>query len=174
MTRPGLTSAAKGELVFTSFLFLAGIVVITDTILLPEPISESYVSPKFFAFVVGILLTVFPLLQIFQVLRGNLGVPESIEGGEVSKTVNWLSLGIAIGALFFYTLFVQVLGFIVSASVLFFGLAYALGAKRLVRLGIISVVLSALLFFSFTELLLVPLPVGFDFITGADPTDAEW
>ena len=31
MTRTGLTSAAKGELVFTSFLFLAGVVVLTDT-----------------------------------------------------------------------------------------------------------------------------------------------
>jgi putative tricarboxylic transport membrane protein len=174
MSRTGLTSAAKGELVFTSFLFLAGVVVLTDTAMLPEPVSESYVSPKVFAFLVGGLLTVFPLLQIFQVLRGNLGVPEGIEGGEVSKEVNWLSLGVALGVLIFYTLFVQLLGFIISASVLFFGLAYALGAKRLLRLGIISVVLSALLFFSFTELLLVPLPVGFDFITGVDPTDAEW
>jgi putative tricarboxylic transport membrane protein len=174
MTRTGLTSAAKGELVFTSFLFLAGVVVLTDTAMLPEPVSESYVSPKVFGYVVGVLLTALPLFQIFQVLRGNLGVPEGIEGGEVSKTVNWLSLGIALAVLVFYTLFVQVLGFIVSASVLFFGLAYSLGAKRLVRLGIISVVLSAILFFSFTELLLVPLPVGFEFITGVDPTDAEW
>jgi putative tricarboxylic transport membrane protein len=174
MTRPGLTSAAKGELVFTSFLFLAGVVVLTDTVLLVEPSSESYVSPKIFAFVVGLMLTVLPLLQIFQVIRGNLGVPEGIEGGEISKSANWASLAIAIGALVFYTIFVQVLGFIVSASVLFFGLAYALGAKKLVRLGVISVALSVVLFFSFTELLLVPLPVGFEFITGADPTDAEW
>ena len=174
MTRPGLTSAAKGELVFTSFLFLAGVIVLTDTVILPEPLSESQVSPKVFGYVVGIMLTALPLFQIFQVLRGNLGVPEGIEGGEVSKTVNWASLAIALAVLFFYALFIQILGFIISASVLFFGLAYALGAKRLVRLGIISVVLSALLFFSFTELLLVPLPVGFEFITGADPTDAEW
>jgi hypothetical protein len=48
MTRPGLTSAAKGELVFTSFLFLAGVIVLTDTIILPEPLSESQVSPKVF------------------------------------------------------------------------------------------------------------------------------
>ena len=174
MIRPGLTSAAKGELVFTSFLFLAGVVVLTDTLLLVEPSSESYVSPKIFGFVVGLMLTVLPLLQIVQVLRGNLGVPEGIEGGEISKTTNWASLAIALAALVFYTIFVQVLGFIVSASVLFFGLAFALGAKKLIRLGIISVALSLILFFSFTELLLVPLPVGFDFITGVDPTDAEW
>lgn len=174
MTRTGLTSAAKGELVFTSFLFLAGIVVLTDTILLPEPSSESQVSPKVFGYVVGVMLTAVPLFQIFQVLRGNLGVPEGIEGGEVSKTVNWPSLGIALAVLFFYTFFVQLLGFIVSASVLFFGLAYALGAKKLLKLGIISVVLSAILYFSFTNLLLVPLPPGFEFITGLDPTDAEW
>ena len=72
MTRTGLTSAAKGELVFTSFLFLAGVVVLTDTALLPEPITESQVSPKFFGYLVGLLLTATPLFQIFQVLRGNL------------------------------------------------------------------------------------------------------
>ena len=174
MTRPGLTSAAKGELVFTSFLFLAGDVVLTDTILLLEPVSESYVSPKVFGYLVGIMLTVLPTLQAFQILRGNLGTPDGIEGGEISKTVNWPSLAIAIGALFFYTLFVQLLGFIVAAGVLFFGLAYALGAKKLLKLGIISFSLSTLLFIGFTQGLQLPLPLGFDFITGIDPTDAEW
>jgi putative tricarboxylic transport membrane protein len=174
MSSKGLTSAAKGELVFTSFLFLAGVIVLTDTILLPETISESYVSPKFFGYIVGLMLTVLPLFQIVQVLRGKLGTPEGIEGGELSTTVNWPSLGIAIGALLFYTLTVQPLGFIVAAGVLFFGLAYALGAKKLVRLGIISFALSTFLFLAFTQGLNLPLPLGFDFLTGADPTDVEW
>jgi putative tricarboxylic transport membrane protein len=174
MSRSGLTSAAKGELVFTSFLFLAGVVVLTDTTLLPEPVSESYVSPKVFGYIVGLMLTILPVYQITQIMRGKLGVPENIEGGELSKTVNWPSLAIAIGALLFYTLTIQVIGFILSAGVLFFGLAYALGAKRLVRLGIIAFSLSTLLFIVFTQGLNLPLPLGFEFITGIDPTDEEW
>jgi putative tricarboxylic transport membrane protein len=174
MSRSGLTSAAKGELVFTSFLFLAGVIVLTDTILLVEPSSESYVSPKVFGYVVGIMLTVLPLIQIVQVVRGNLGVPEGIEGGEVSKTVNWFSLALALASLVFYAVFVQALGFILTAGVLFMGLAYALGATKLVRLTIYSFVLSTVLYFTFTQGLQLQLPAGFDWIFGNEPSDAEW
>jgi putative tricarboxylic transport membrane protein len=174
MNKTGLTSAAKGELVFTSFLFLAGIVVLTDTALLRETGALSYISPKIFAFAVGTLLTVLPLIQIFQVLRGNLGTPEGIEGGEVSKTVNWFSLALAIGALVFYVVFIELFGFIVAAGVLFMGLAYALGATRILRLAIISFALSTILFFSFTQLLQLQLPLGFEFLTGDLATDEEW
>jgi putative tricarboxylic transport membrane protein len=174
MNKNGLTSAAKGELVFTSFLFLAGIVIITDTALLRETGALSYISPKIFAYAVGIMLTVLPLIQIFQVLRGNLGTPEGIEGGEVSKTVNWFSLALAIAALLFYTIFIELLGFIVSAGVLFMGLAYALGATRIGRLAIIAFGLSSILFFGFTELLQLQLPFGFEFLSGDTASDEEW
>jgi putative tricarboxylic transport membrane protein len=174
MKKTGLTSAAKGELVFTSFLFLAGVVVLTDTALLRETGALSFVSPKVFAFAVGGLLTVLALLQIFQIFRGNLGTPEGIEGGQLSKTVNWASLAIAIASLVFYVVFIELLGFIIAAGVLFMGLAYALGAKRILRLAIIAFSVAVIIFFSFTELLQVPLPIGFDFITGASSIDQEW
>jgi putative tricarboxylic transport membrane protein len=174
MSRSGLTSAAKGELVFTSFLFLAGIVVLTDTALLQETGTLSYVSPKIFAFAVGIMLTVLPLIQVFQIFRGNLGTPEGIEGGQLSKTVNWFSLGLAIASLVFYVVFIELFGFIIVAGVLFMGLAYALGAKRILRIAIIAFSVSIVVFFSFTELLQVPLPFGFDFLTGNSSIDQEW
>jgi putative tricarboxylic transport membrane protein len=174
MKKTGLTSAAKGELVFTSFLFLAGIVVLTDTALLRETGVLSYVSPKIFAFAVGFMLTVLPIVQIIQVLRGNLGVPEGIEGGEVSETVNWFSLALAIGALVFYVTFIEILGFIIAAGVLFMGLAYALGATKILRTALIAFSVSIIVFFSFTQLLQVPLPLGFDFLTGNASIDQEW
>jgi putative tricarboxylic transport membrane protein len=174
MTHSGLTSAAKGELVFTSFLFLAGIVVLTDTALLEETGTLSYVSPKVFAFAVGAMLTVFPLIQIFQIFRGNLGTPEGIEGGAISKTVNWFSLALAIASLVFYVVFIELLGFIIVAGVLFMGLAYALGAKKIPRLAIIAFSVSIIVFLSFTQLLQVPLPIGFDFLTGNSSIDQEW
>ena len=174
MTRPGLTSAAKGELVFTSFLFLAGVVVIADTALLPEILINTVVSPQVFAFAVGFMLAGLSLFQIFQVLRGKLGTPDGIEGGEISPESNWLALAVAIASLLFYVFFVQLLGFIISAGALFFGLAWALGAKNKLRLAIYSLAFATILFFAFTEGLQLQLPIGFDFITGVDPTDAEW
>jgi putative tricarboxylic transport membrane protein len=174
MSRSGLTSAAKGELVFTSFLFLAGVVVLTDTALLSETGTLSYVSPKIFAFAVGIMLTVLPLIQVFQIFRGNLGTPEGIEGGQLSKTVNWFSLALAIASLVFYVMFIELLGFIIVAGVLFMGLAYALGARRILRIAIIAFSVSIVVFVSFTELLQVPLPLGFDFLNGNSSLDQEW
>jgi putative tricarboxylic transport membrane protein len=120
------------------------------------------------------MLTVLPLIQIFQIFRGNLGTPEGIEGGQLSKSVNWFSLGLAIASLVFYVVFIELLGFIIVAGVLFMGLAYALGAKRLLRLAIIAFSVSIVVFFSFTELLQVPLPLGFDFLTGNSSLDQEW
>ncbi len=174
MSQKGLTSAAKGELVFTSFLFLAGLVILTDTFLLAEPTVEAFVSPKVVAYAVGFTLTALSLSQIFQVLRGNLGTPDGIEGGEISKEANWVSLGIAIGSLVFYAVFVQILGFIISASVLFAGIAFALGAKHRLRVILIAVSLSAILYFSFTMGLQLPLPAGFEFVPGLEQQDQEW
>jgi putative tricarboxylic transport membrane protein len=70
--------------------------------------------------------------------------------------------------------FIELLGFIIAAGVLFMGLAYALGAKKILRLVIISFSVSTIVFFSFTQLLQVPLPLGFDFLTGVSSVDQEW
>jgi putative tricarboxylic transport membrane protein len=174
MSRVGLTSAAKGELVFTSFLFLAGVVVITDTAMLPEMLSDTYVSPKVFAFSVGFMLAGLSLFQIVQIFRGKLGTPDGIEGGQLSSSANWLALAVAIGSLLFYILFIQLLGFILSAGVLFSGLSWALGAKNKVRMVLIAFAFSTFMFLAFTQGLQLPLPLGFDFLTGVAPTDAEW
>jgi putative tricarboxylic transport membrane protein len=174
MSRVGLTSAAKGELVFTSFLFVAGVVVITDTAMLPDMLSDTYVSPKVFAFSVGFMLAGLSLFQIVQIFRGKLGTPDGIEGGQLSSSANWLALAVAIGSLLFYILFIQLLGFILSAGVLFSGLSWALGAKSKVRMVLIAFAFSTFMFLAFTQGLQLPLPLGFDFLTGVAPTDAEW
>ena len=174
MSQRSLTPAAKGELVFTSFLFLAGLVVLTDTTLLVVPDTGGYVSPKIFAYAVGIALTSLSLFQIFQVLRGNLGEPEGIEAGEVSQKGDWKSLAIAIGSLVFYVVFLQLIGFVATATVLFSGVAYSLGAKKLWRIVLIALLVSTAIYVGFTQGLQLQLPAGFEFIPGNDPADVEW
>jgi hypothetical protein len=71
-------------------------------------------------------------------------------------------------------LFIELLGFILSAGVLFSGLSWALGAKNKVRMALIAFAFSTIMFFAFTQGLQLPLPLGFDFLTGVEPTDAEW
>ncbi len=49
-------------------------------------------------------------------------------------------------------------GYIISAAISFWGVAYAFGAKKLVRVGAISLLFAALVYFSFTNLLDIQLP----------------
>ena len=175
MSQRSLTPAAKGELVFTSFLFLAGIVVLTDTTILTVPDTGGYVSPKIFPYAIGLLLTSLSIFQIIQVLRGKLGEPEGIEAGELGQKGDWKALSIAVGSLIFYVVFLQLIGFVASATVLFSGVAYSLGAKKLWRIVLIALLLSFAIFVGFTQGLQLQLPVGFDFLTPATtPTDVEW
>lgn len=174
MSQGRISPAAKGELVFTSFLFLAGLVVITDTALLPVPDMGGYVSPKVFSFAVGFLLTGLTLFQLVQVFRGKLGEPEGIEAGEVSNQSNWKSLALAIASLVFYVAFLQILGFIISATVLFSGVALSLGAKKKLWVVPIALALAASIYFGFTEGLNLNLPAGFEFVPGNEPEEVEW
>jgi hypothetical protein len=49
---------AKGELVFTSFLFATSVVVLVDTTNMIESNAVGFVGPKVFAYIVGVLMFV--------------------------------------------------------------------------------------------------------------------
>lgn len=160
-----LKQAAKGELVFTSFLFLAGLIILIDTAALQVPENAEIVNAQVFPFAVGGLLLVLSVLQFGSVLRGNLGKPEDIEAGEVSAKPNWKALALVGGGLLQYALLVSVLSFIPTATVLFFCVAFALGAKKIWKIAIISLAMAATVYFVFTEGLQIQLPgeINFNF-----------
>ncbi len=167
------TKGAKGELVFTSFLFALSIVILWDTTQLTESALTGSVSPKAFAFGVGGLLFALSAFQIAQVLRGKLGEPEGIEGGEATSKANWKALGLVVSAIVLHIVLLPFLGFMIASTVLFFLVAFALGEKRWLKLLIISAALSAIVYFGFTEALQLDLPFGFDF-TQTTPVEEEW
>ena len=59
-----------------------------------------------------------------------------------------------------YPLLIERAGFIVASTVAFFGVSFAFGAKNVVKNLIISVIFSAIVYFSFTRGLNVSLPSG--------------
>jgi putative tricarboxylic transport membrane protein len=160
-----INKAAKGELVFTSFLFLAGLIILIDTAALQVPENAEIVNAQVFPFAVGGLLLVLSVLQFGSVLGGNLGKPEDIEAGEVSAKPNWKALALVGGGLLQYALLVSVLSFIPTATVLFFCVAFALGAKKIWKIAIISLAMAATVYFVFTEGLQIQLPgeINFNF-----------
>jgi putative tricarboxylic transport membrane protein len=164
---------AKGELVFTSFLFALSIVVLVDTINLTESNVVGFVGPKVFPFAIGIALFVLSGLQIVSVLRGERGTPEGVEGGQQVEKPVWRPFIQVVIAVIAYAALIDLLGFLRLGPVLFFTIAHALGATKKLKLAIVSIVLAVVVFFGFTQGLRLYLPLGFDFINQVDPSVEE-
>jgi putative tricarboxylic transport membrane protein len=155
-------SAAKGELVFTSFLFVVAVVVLVDTAGMTKSNAVGFVGPEVFAYIVGGLLLVLSGAQIIAVLRGERGTPEGVEGGVAVSDPNWKAFGLLAAALVLYSLLMPILGFPIMGAVLYFMVAKAIGAKHNLRTALISVLLSITIFFAFNEGLQLQLPSGLD------------
>jgi putative tricarboxylic transport membrane protein len=164
---------AKGELVFTSFLFALSIVVLVDTINLTESNVVGFVGPKVFPFAIGIALFALSGLQIISVLRGERGTPEGVEGGQQVDKPVWRPFIQVVIAVIAYAALIDLLGFLIMGPVLFFTIAHALGATKKLKLAIVSIVLAVVVFFGFTQGLRLYLPLGFDFINQVDPSVEE-
>jgi putative tricarboxylic transport membrane protein len=95
-----------------------------------------------------------------QIFRGNLGVPEGTEFGEVVEETDFKSLAMVAGSMLTYPLLIERAGFIIATSVVFFGVAFAYGAKNLLKNLVISIIFSFIVYFSFSKGLNVGLPAG--------------
>lgn len=155
-------AAAKGELVFTSFLFVVAVTVLVDTFNIKKSNAVGFVGPEVFAYIVGGLLLVLSGAQIIAVIRGERGTPEGVEGGVAVSDPNWKAFGLLAGALVLYAFLMPILGFPIMGAVLYFLVAKAIGAKRNLRTAIIAVLLSIAIFFAFNEGLQLQLPSGLD------------
>ncbi len=155
-------TAAKGELVFTSFLFVVAVTVLVDTAGMTKSNAVGFVGPEVFAYIVGGLLLVLSGAQIIAVLRGERGTPEGVEGGVAVSDPNWKAFGILAAGLVLYTLLMPILGFPIMGAVLYFMVAKAIGAKHNLRTALIAVLLSITIFFAFNEGLQLQLPSGLD------------
>ncbi len=162
---------AKGELVFTSFLFATSIVVLVDTTNMIESNAVGFVGPKVFAYIVGVLMFVLSGIQLLAVVRGSRGEPEGIEAGIATEKPNWKSLAIVVAGLISYAALLEILGFLVMGPILYFAVAKAVGAKRNLLLAVVAIVISVVVYIGFTQGLQLYLPLGFDFIL--DPAGAE-
>uniref|UniRef100_UPI0040485EFF tripartite tricarboxylate transporter TctB family protein n=1 Tax=Aquiluna sp. TaxID=2053504 RepID=UPI0040485EFF len=156
---------ARGELVFTSFLFVVSVVVLVDTAGIQQTEAVGFVGAEVFAYMIGGLLFVLSGLQILAVLRGDRGTPEGVEGGVAVGDAKWKSFGLLVAGLLAYTALLEILGFPIMGAVLFFMVAWALGARPRLRLGLIALVVSALIFVGFNEGLQLQLPSGLDTIS---------
>ena len=149
-----------GELAFAGSLLILGVVVLYDTSKMLVPPGSGTVGPQIFPYLVSGFLIFISLGLFVQILRGNLGVPEGTEFGEVVEKTDFKSLSMVAGSMLTYPLLIERAGFIIATSVAFFGVAFSYGAKNLVKNLVISIVFSFIVYFAFAKGLNVGLPAG--------------
>jgi putative tricarboxylic transport membrane protein len=153
-----VSRAGKGELVFAGALFLASIVVYWDTSGLILPTNNTIVSPRTFPYVVATLLMISSIGVALEVLRGRAGVPEGTAPGDEFQRADFKTMAIIVFAIGLHVFLLEKTGYIISAALSFWGVAYAFGAKKIIKTGLISFIFAIIIYLSFTQLLDIQLP----------------
>jgi putative tricarboxylic transport membrane protein len=156
-----ISKQAKGELVFASSLFLLGIFVAWDTSRMDVPQGSSIISPQTFPYMVAAFTSLVGIGLIMQVLRGRLGTPEGDEPGDPFLGANFKTMTIIATAIALHVILLEIAGYVIAATVCFFGVAYGFGSKKYLKDLGISLVFALIVYFSFTKGLNINLPSGF-------------
>jgi putative tricarboxylic transport membrane protein len=151
----------RSELGVALLLLAVGVVVLVDAARLPTDLAQrGPVGPKAVPVVVGVLLLLVALLLTRDVLRGGHGEAEGGEDVDLSEASDWRTVLLLAGAFLLNVALVERAGWVISGAVLFFGSAYALGSRHLVRDPLIAVALSVGSYYLFAVGLGIGLPAG--------------
>ena len=151
----------RAELGVSLLLGVIGAVVLFDAARLDVPYSQSDpVGPRTVPFIVGGLLLVCAVALAANVLRGGHGEAEEGEDIDLTAPTEWRVVVPLVLAFLANVLLIDVLGWVISGALLFWGSAWALGSRHPVRDAGISVALSLATFYGFYSGLGILLPAG--------------
>ena len=151
---------AVGELAFAGSLLLLGIIVLIATNNMLVPPGSGSVGPQVFPTIIGIFIIAVSIILAIEILRGNYGQPEGTEFGEIKAKTDWKTLSTVAASILTYPFLIESAGFVIASTVVFFGVGYAYGARKLIRNLLIALIFSLIVFLTFTEFLNVNLPAG--------------
>lgn len=149
-----------GEWVIAGAVLALGVAVLLDGLGQRASTSASGIGAGFMPTVVGGLLLVLGAILVVQLARGKRGEPEQAEGDVDLSHTRWIPVATTIGALVFFILTVQPLGYIPASIVMFWAIAWAMGSRKYLMSLLISVIVSVVIYFAFTRLLTIQLPAG--------------
>ncbi|ANN20174.1 tripartite tricarboxylate transporter TctB family protein [Amycolatopsis orientalis] len=158
-----MTTWLKGrsELGVSVVLLVLGALVLTDALSIPTDFAQrGPVGPKAVPILVGSLLLIVAVLLARDVLRGGKGEAEGGEDIDLTAPADLRTVLLLCGAFLANAALIGLVGFPISGAILFWGAAYALGSRNLVRDPLIAAGMSVATFLIFNNLLGVPLPGG--------------
>lgn len=94
------------------------------------------------------------------VLRGKNGVPDGTEPDDPYSPINWKTMGIVATAIGMHVILLETAGYVIAATVCFWGVAYAFGSRRILKDLAISAIFATIVYFSFSRGLNINLPAG--------------
>lgn len=149
-----------GELALSVVLVLLGVYVLVDSRTIAIPGSSNTVGPRFFPYLVGAATVVVGVLLGVRILRGDQGPPEEGEDIDPDATTSWRAVGIISVAFLAHALLINVIGWPLAVSCMFAVVAWALGARGVVRPLIAGGLASVVIWLIFVKALGVVLPGG--------------
>jgi len=125
------------------------------------PQGSSIVSPQTFPYMVAAFTSFVGLGLIIEVLRGRLGTPDGDEPGDPFVPANFKTMTIVAVAIILHVILLDIAGYVVAATVCFFGVSYGFGSRKYLKDFGISLTFALVVYFSFTKGLNINLPSGF-------------
>lgn len=155
------TRAVIAEVIFALAFLLLGLFVIYDALTLPEPGVYSAVSPKTFALIIGVFTTTVAAFLLLEVLRGRLGIAEGTERGDAFLPPDIRTMSIVLLAILLHVILLERAGYIFSATLTFFMVAFAFGSRKFIKDFVISFLFAVIVYIVFSKGLTIFLPDGF-------------
>src|SRR5690349_17210719 len=144
----------RSELGICALLVVLGVLVLTDAVRIPTDFAQrGPVGPKAVPILVGSLLLIVAVLLARDVLRGGKGEAEGGEDIDLTEPADMRTVLLLCGAFLANAALIGLVGFPISGAILFWGAAYALGSRNLVRDPLIAAGMSVVTFLIFNNLL---------------------
>jgi putative tricarboxylic transport membrane protein len=125
------------------------------------PQGSSIISPQTFPYMVSAFTTLVGLGLIMEVLRGRLGTPEGDEPSAPFMGANFKTMAIIATAIALHVILLEIAGYVIAATVCFFGVSYGFGSRKYLKDLGISLAFALIVYFAFTKGLNINLPSGF-------------
>ena len=150
----------NGELALSTLLLLLGLYLVIGAGSITIPGSSNTVGPRFFPYLVGGATMVVGGILAVRVLRGDQGPEEEGEDVDPNAKTSWRAVAIIGVAFLAHALLINVIGWPLAVTLMFGTVAWALGARGVVRPLLAGGAVSVVVWLVFVKALGVLLPGG--------------
>ncbi len=138
-----------------------GIIVLWETRGIRVTPAYSKIGPRVIPYLVGAGLIVVGLWLAAEVLAGRTATGAGdAEDADPTLPTDWRCVGGLALALLAYLFLIERAGFVVASALLFFGSAFGMGSRRIVRDAAAGILLAIAVYVLFTRGLGLRLPAG--------------